>query len=412
MRSLGNGLLLSVGYLAILATLVGVANHDRYDSTLIITLLQLGLTYAVAPFLVFPRWLMREVFAHAAYPGFPVQRTRRLVATVGVTLVPLTPFLLAVSPQMAVLEVWALMSCSFAYWRLRRPRSPWPRIIHVELPRLIAGAIGWAMLGEFARLLLESHDGPQLWWGPGAGMASFVLLSCAGLYRRYGGKFAVGERSILLLRPFGFDDSAFVRIRTRWRRFLILREGRTLEESLGGPVRRHLGRLVVFGNPTDVVARRTEAARYYVSDRRWQQSFPNIVHRCRAIIAVVPEQTKHLDWELLQIKVHKQTKKLFLVTQPPLPPGRPPFWPACFRTWAEVLLSSGFRPSGATMVWDDIHHTFARLGYEVPAENPGEGALLAFDELGSAKRVAANLKNGREIARAIAAWHSLPTSVA
>jgi hypothetical protein len=145
----------------------------------------------------------------------------------------------------------------------------------------------------------------------------------------------------------------------------------TLEQFLAREFKNTIGPLIALGNPTDSLPPEG-AARTYAADGGWQEYFIDLSNRSAAILMQMGN-TDNLNWELGSIRGRGLQTKMFVVTPPASNVGK--FW----IMGRLIRLSNrikGIQPAS----WDRFAAILEKAGYIPPAEDPGPGAIVTFDE--------------------------------
>ena len=147
----------------------------------------------------------------------------------------------------------------------------------------------------------------------------------------------------------------------------------TLEDYLEEAITAQLGPFVALGNPYDRLAP-DGATREYAQDAQWQERFLDLATSATCIVVSIGGSS-NLEWELKQIKERELGQKVCLFTSP-IVPG------------TDDKILNRLRSTAATRAktlaedWERASATLGRAGFTC-AENPGPGAVVAFDEQGA-----------------------------
>ncbi len=165
---------------------------------------------------------------------------------------------------------------------------------------------------------------------------------------------------ILYLRAFRTDSS-----RSRledWRHAFVPWQEGYFEQFGGGlpfdvmlqpTVESILGPFIALGKPDDRLPP-FGGARLYRDEEGWQESVHRLVKRAAAILMLGVE-SKGVLWELKVIRGESDPAKLFVLT----PPGR---------------------HAGRAADWRAFLDATREIGYVLPADDPGPGAVLSFNQ--------------------------------
>jgi hypothetical protein len=215
-------------------------------------------------------------------------------------------------------------------------------------------------------------------------------LGCLGIARR----FAAPDASLVLaqdprppvlyLRPFQHEEEPFAELPWRWQNFWanvqnIIHHGSwrllTLEQYLATEISIRIGPFVALGNPIDFVPPEG-AARTYVADEEWTKYFEEMVRRARCTV-MMAISSEHVLWELAQIRALGLEQKLFVLTKPRL------------------------KRKTRTIDWFPFATALRHAGYEPSDEDPGPGAVIAFEGRGHALVLERDTKSAAETVDAL-----------
>ena len=140
----------------------------------------------------------------------------------------------------------------------------------------------------------------------------------------------------------------------------------TFTEFLNDAFSTRIAPIIGLGNPLDTLP--TDSIEMiYGQDGAWQQNILTMLQRCNAVV-MKAGVSSNLDWELSQILAQNAQEKFFIFTAPTLPLAMDNF-----------LEKFSFSQQ-KTFDWQDLVAQMTRLGYKMPEENPGLGAVIAFDQ--------------------------------
>ena len=140
----------------------------------------------------------------------------------------------------------------------------------------------------------------------------------------------------------------------------------TFTEFLNDAFSTRIAPIIGLGNPLDTLP--TDSIEMiYGQDGAWQQNILTMLERCNAVV-MKAGVSSNLDWELSQILAQNGQEKFFIFTAPTLPLAMDNF-----------LEKFSFSQE-KTFDWQDLVVQMTRLGYKMPAENPGLGAIIAFNQ--------------------------------
>ncbi len=209
----------------------------------------------------------------------------------------------------------------------------------------------------------------------------------SGQRRNYPDAVTIREQDprppVLFLRTFGKESSYFSRRElpshlTRAQR-LKARLGeqyfeslKTLEAFVRSELGERVGPLVALGDPTDRLPR-DGAARMWVDYGVWRDEFRRQIADARCVIAEI-HVSPGLAWELAEVfgSEHRRSR-LFVFTPPRAANGR-----ASFAVSVNNRLLRQ-RPES----WEKTVEFMAEIGYVLPAESPGPGAVIGFTPAGA-----------------------------
>lgn len=168
---------------------------------------------------------------------------------------------------------------------------------------------------------------------------------------------------VLYLRAFEGEAEPFVRLsllqRTRYQPWyaIAFSAGITLEQYLKRQVNADLGPFIALGSPQDYLPP-DGAARAYFSDGGWQHEFEVLARQATAIIMAI-DVSSNVAWELQAIREFNLQTRLFVLTPP--------------------HAATRDNSAQSAQSWPAFAKLLKGKGYEVPAIDPGAGALIAFD---------------------------------
>jgi hypothetical protein len=142
----------------------------------------------------------------------------------------------------------------------------------------------------------------------------------------------------------------------------------TLGELLQADVETHIGPFIALGDPNDYLPG-PGPAKVYRANENWRDAFAGIAKKSQAII-VVEGRTEGLTWELSYLRSSVPPEKIFFVTHP-----------------------LGRRTS---QYWEDTRNAAREADIELPASDPGPGAVLAFNRTWMTSQIVTGAKTGVE----------------
>ncbi len=173
----------------------------------------------------------------------------------------------------------------------------------------------------------------------------------------------------------------------------------TLERYLGAAFTRVVGPFVALGSPHDPLPPEG-AARGYVADPDWQSRFLSLAGTAAAVVMEV-SCSDNLAWELAAMRRRAWQTKLFVLT-PPVPMGRSALSRRWYRASYWVVTANGRLYTGTPAPrWAAFMAQLVRAGYTVGPENPGPGAVVAFDDAGAACVIARGGTDPDDFTRAV-----------
>lgn len=171
--------------------------------------------------------------------------------------------------------------------------------------------------------------------------------------------------------------------------------GITLEEYLGPGLNASIGPFVALGNPEDYLAP-PGALRIYAKDDEWKARFDELARRAACVILEV-SKSENLDWEFEHLRAEGLQEKLFVLTRPSTA-GSPLAW----AYWGMLWRVRGIR----SMTWPEFSGDLKKVGYEISFDDPGPGAVLAFDPRGKGFVLTTEGTWPQEFVEPIRAWIS------
>jgi hypothetical protein len=201
---------------------------------------------------------------------------------------------------------------------------------------------------------------------------------------------------VLYLRVFEAEEEAFatlsfdecqelgvlMRNPTAWR------HPATLEEYFTREINRCVGPLVALGDPYDYLPP-MGASREYFHDVDWQAEFQAVARRCRFIL-MRPEFSENLLLELQSLRTGGLLDKLCVVSRPAPKLKCLPRWWSLHRDQRR---------------WQKFAVALCTVGLDV-GQDPGLGAVVSFDRLGRAVRLAADAQTPGQYVAAIEMWRA------
>ncbi|GIE94642.1 hypothetical protein [Paractinoplanes rishiriensis] len=172
----------------------------------------------------------------------------------------------------------------------------------------------------------------------------------------------------------------------------------TAEEFLADEVNKQIGAMVALGSPADRVVP-LGAARRYAHDTSWQDDLAAAAGRARCILAV-PALSAGTKWEFTHLRKTGGHRRLFLLTPPDVDsddriwgPDRRPgarfahavaalHW-GWFRRLPTIARHGLPEHPALDRYWPQLAALMTEAGY-TPGADPGPGAVLAFEDDGTA----------------------------
>jgi hypothetical protein len=142
------------------------------------------------------------------------------------------------------------------------------------------------------------------------------------------------------------------------------------EQYFSNVFTQRIGPFVALGNPEDYT-QPEGAVRMYASDTDWQSHVERLAGNSSCIVTEVAG-SNNLKWELDYLRQHDLHRKLFVFTKPAK--VKP------YKLYPLIVWLKGGTPE---VKWSDYAASMAASGYQLP-DDPGPGAVLAFDETGQA----------------------------
>ena len=167
----------------------------------------------------------------------------------------------------------------------------------------------------------------------------------------------------------------------------------TLEQFLARQIKETIGPLIALGNPTDYLPPEG-ASRTYAADGGWQDYFTDLSNRSAAILMQMGN-SDNLNWELVSVRERGLQTKMFVVT-PPAPSDAGKYSATAF------FHRLHDRIKGIQLAsWDRFAVNLEKAGYKPPADDPGSGAVISFDEHNQGKRLVSGAKTPTDYVDAI-----------
>jgi hypothetical protein len=146
----------------------------------------------------------------------------------------------------------------------------------------------------------------------------------------------------------------------------------TLEQFLAREIDRKIGPLIALGNPTDYLPPEG-AARTYAADKGWQEYFIDLSSQSAAIVMQMGN-SDNLNWELISIRKRGLQNRLMVITPPP------PTTSAVNKTILSLTHLSNRIKGIQQASWDKFAANLEKAGYKPYGDDPGPGAVVAFDD--------------------------------
>jgi hypothetical protein len=142
----------------------------------------------------------------------------------------------------------------------------------------------------------------------------------------------------------------------------------SLEHYLGRAIRKLVGPFVALGSPEDYL-NPIGATRKYAKDNTWREDFDQLAGSAAAILVEVGS-SHNISWELEHIREQGWQERVFVITRHPSVPGTGPT--RRIADWIQRL--KGIPDTS----WLSFSENLAKLGYDVPSEDPGPGSVVTF----------------------------------
>ena len=204
--------------------------------------------------------------------------------------------------------------------------------------------------------------------------------------------------SVLLLRPFDADWQMYVGARsgqTSWAdahpQGLV-----TFEQFIADRMRERIGPVVALGSPRDRLPP-GGATRVYLANETWQQQFRDLARHVKVIV-MVPGDSDNISVELQAIASNGLRPRFVVVTPPQLRPR--PY--ALMQQVGKRYLALESRLISRRPTWSGFAARLRDTGYWRVPDDPGPGAVLAFNASGETTIIARNLADPAAIVTAIA----------
>lgn len=149
--------------------------------------------------------------------------------------------------------------------------------------------------------------------------------------------------------------------------------GVTFEQLLGRELNRSVGPFVALGSPEDYLPP-DGAVRMYAQDLDWQDHFKDLAARASTVVVEVAK-SENLRWEFQYLREHGLQRKLYVFTRP-IEGGTSSKTTRLFMRF--LAWAKGVEPVN----WLEFAATLNRLGYRLDLSDPGNGAVVSFDEEG------------------------------
>ncbi len=168
----------------------------------------------------------------------------------------------------------------------------------------------------------------------------------------------------------------------------------TFEQFFAASLTQEAGPFVALGSPEDYIAPEG-AVRIYAEDRNWRELLHDFAKRAVCILVELG-RSENLRWEFRHLRDEGMQQKLFILTRPMCNDSAR--FARAFRTAFSRL--KGIRP----VRWQEFSRELGRLGYDLNFEDPGPGAVIAFDENGRSILLTTNAKLPPDFVGPICAW--------
>jgi hypothetical protein len=230
------------------------------------------------------------------------------------------------------------------------------------------------------------------------GISATLLLRYVA--RRYTGQVKVLKADevtqSVLLRPFGADWEADLWARSSQTIWADSTQGAvTFEQFIADKMRERVGPMVALGSPRDRVPP-GGATRVYLDNETWQQQFLDLACHVKVIV-MIPGDSSNISAELREIASGGLRPRLAVVT----PPGLQHRF-AGLQHLAKLHNALRSRLIRPRPIWPGFAARLRDTGYWHVPDDPGPGAILAFDFSGETRIVARNLTDPGAIVGAIA----------
>lgn len=127
-----------------------------------------------------------------------------------------------------------------------------------------------------------------------------------------------------------------------------------------------------------------------------------------AIILMQTGRSDNLKWELNTIRSAGLHGKLLIIT----PPARLSGWIYSYVNLGRWIDDLQQRLAGGLSNWKEFSRILLATGYQLPAREPGPGAILAFNETGQGVTLCANAFSPQDYVSAIQKWLNPASSMA
>jgi hypothetical protein len=143
----------------------------------------------------------------------------------------------------------------------------------------------------------------------------------------------------------------------------------TFEEYLQASVTKLIGPFVALGSPEDYMDP-IGAARSYNKDDTWKDEFHQLAASAVAFLMEVGS-SQNVSWEFQHIRQQGWHERIFVIT------GHPSF--ATTGSFHRLSDWIGRLKGISKTTWQEFSTGLTRLGYSLPSEDPGPGAVITFD---------------------------------
>lgn len=215
---------------------------------------------------------------------------------------------------------------------------------------------------------------------------------------------------VLYLRPFYQESNTFflgpmdeikkyaTYTKTLYPEFMKRIEGVTFEQYFYREIDNNIGPFLALGSPEDFI-QPEGASRKYADDENWQDNFKEISRQAAFILTEV-SKSDNLKWELDWIKKSSLQEKLFVITRPKGIVYEDIEIDFLFHIFGVLIRTI----KGTEISWKSYANELHKLDYFLSYTNPGNGAVITFDNDGKSKILTTNARKPSEYIMAIQKW--------